>query len=160
MQRRSFLKFFTFLLTSLSFRVSSNNNNEKISFNHGVASGDPTNTNVIIWTRVTKVSNKSINVNWEISDDINFLKIIHSGTTKTSAHKDFTVKVDAKIPKKYNGTQIFYRFICNNNFSPVGSTITLPIYNPHLFNIAFCSCSNYPDGFFNAYKEMAKNKLV
>ena len=26
------------------------------------------------------------------------------------------------------------------------------------FNIAFCSCSNYPAGFFNAYKEIAKNE--
>ena len=160
MQRRSFLKFFTFLLTSLSFKVSSNNNNEKISFNHGVASGDPTNTNVIIWTRITKVSNTSIKVNWEISNDINFRKIIHSGTSKTSAHKDFTVKVDAKISKEYKGTPIFYRFICNNYFSPIGSTITLPVDNPDLFNLAFCSCSNYPAGFFNAYKEIAKNKEV
>ena len=74
MQRRSFLKFFTFLLTFFSFRLSSSNNNEKILFNHGVASGDPTNTNVIIWTRITKISNTSINVNWEISDDKNFQK--------------------------------------------------------------------------------------
>ena len=160
MQRRSFLKFFTFLFTFFSFRLSSSNNNEKILFNHGVASGDPTNTNVIIWTRITKISNTSINVNWEISDDKNFQKIISSGKAKALAYKDFTVKVDVRIPKKYNGTQIFYRFICNNYFSPVGSTITLPIHNPDLFNIAFCSCSNYPAGFFNAYKEIAKNKDI
>ncbi|MDC1150268.1 alkaline phosphatase D family protein [Gammaproteobacteria bacterium] len=160
MQRRSFLKFFTFLLTFFSFKLSSSNNKEKILFNHGVASGDPTNTNVIIWTRISKISNTSVNVNWEISDNKNFKKIISSGKTKASAHKDFTIKVDARIPEKYNGSQIFYRFVCNNYFSPVGSTITLPIDNPDLFNIAFCSCSNYPAGFFNAYKEMAKNKDI
>ena len=160
MQRRSFLKLLSFLLTTFSFKLNSSNNNEKIFFNHGVASGDPTNTNVIIWTRITKVSKSSINVNWQISDDKNFQKIIASGKTKALAYKDFTVKVDAEIPKKYNGTQIFYRFICNNYYSPIGSTITLPIYNPDLFNIAFCSCSNYPAGFFNAYKEIANNQDI
>ena len=160
MKRRSFLKFFTFLLTSLSFRLSSNNNKEKISFKHGVASGDPTNTNVIIWTRITKNSRTSIPVSWEISDDESFNKIVHSGVTKALAHRDFTVKVDVKIPDKYNGMPIYYRFICNNYFSDIGSTITLPIKNPEVFNIAFCSCSNYPAGFFNAYKEIAINKEV
>ena len=37
---------------------------------------------------------------------------------------------------------------------------TLPINNPNKFNIAFCSCSNYPAGYFNAYKEMANDEEV
>ena len=63
---------------------------------------------------------------------------------------------------------IKYNVCCNqtiwtkfqNQFSEIGKTITLPIYNPDEFNIAFCSCSNYPAGFFNAYKEIANNDEI
>jgi alkaline phosphatase D len=161
MQRRSFLKFFTLLLTSLSLKLrSKNNKSEEIFFNHGVASGDPTHTNVILWTKLTKSSNNSIQVNWEISDNIDFINIINQGRTEASEYNDFTVKVDVKIPEQYNGISVFYRFSCNNQFSDIGKTITLPIYNPDEFNIAFCSCSNYPAGFFNAYKDVANNDEI
>ena len=84
MQRRSFLKFFTLLLTSLSLKLrSKNNKSEEIFFNHGVASGDPTHTNVILWTKLTKSTNNSIQVNWEISDNIDFINIINQGRTRS-----------------------------------------------------------------------------
>ena len=44
--------------------------------------------------------------------------------------------------------------------SETGTTSTLPVQNPENFNIAFCSCSNYPAGYFNAYKEMANDNEV
>ena len=31
---------------------------------------------------------------------------------------------------------------------------------PDQYNIAFCSCSNHPAGYFNAYQEMAKNEDI
>ena len=161
MQRRPFLKFFTLLLASLSLKLrSKNNKSEDIFFNHGVASGDPTHTNVIIWTKLTKSSNSSIQVNWEISDNIDFINIINQGQTEASGYNNFTVKVDVKIPKQYNGISVFYRFSCNNQFSEIGKTITLPIYNPDEFNIAFCSCSNYPAGFCYSYKNIANNDEI
>ena len=96
-------------------------------------------------------------------DSINkkdFSNKISSGTTKSYAHNDFTLKVDVKIPLKYNSKEVYYRFIVNNNVSPIGKTKTLPILNPDKFNLAFCSCSNYPAGFFNAYREIAINNDI
>ena len=155
MERRSFIKFLGFLSIFNTKLFSQNNNNEKVSFNHGVASGDPTHSNIIIWTKITKNTNLKIDVNWQISNKKDFSNVISNGKTKSHSYNNFTVKIDAKIPLKYNAESLYYRFFVNNNFSPVGTTKTLPISNPDKFNLAFCSCSNYPAGFFNAYREMA-----
>ena len=155
MERRSFIKFLGFLSIFNTKLFSQNINNEKVSFNHGVASGDPTHSNIIIWTKITKNTNLKIDVDWQISNKKDFSNVISNGKTKSYSYNDFTVKIDAKIPLKYNAESIYYRFFVNNNFSPVGKTKTLPISNPDKFNLAFCSCSNYPAGFFNAYREIA-----
>ena len=54
----------------------------------------------------------------------------------------------------------FYALFINNTFSDVGITKTLPVDNPDQYNIAFCSCSNHPAGYFNAYREMANNDEI
>ena len=155
MERRSFIKFLGFLSIFNTKLFSQNINNEKVSFNHGVASGDPTHSNIIIWTKITKNTNLKIDVDWQISNKKDFSNVISNGKTKSHSYNNFTVKIDAKIPLKYNAESLYYRFFVNNNFSPVGKTKTLPISNPDKFNLAFCSCSNYPAGFFNAYREIA-----
>ena len=155
MERRSFIKFLGFLSIFNTKLFSQNNNNEEVSFNHGVASGDPTQSNIIIWTKITKNTSLKIDVDWQISNKKDFSNVISNGKTKSHSYNNFTVKIDAKIPLKYNAESIYYRFFVNNNFSPVGKTKTLPISNPDKFNLAFCSCSNYPAGFFNAYREIA-----
>src|ERR1041385_1996573 len=66
-------------------------------FYHGVASGDPLQDRVILWTRVTpEDSTARIKVKWEVSESPDFKNIIASDTTSTSLHRDFTVKVDAR----------------------------------------------------------------
>lgn len=136
------------------------NNSEIISFEHGVASGDPTKNKIILWTKITKTSKNTINVNWQISDDKNFSNLINLGTAKSYSYNDFSVKVDAKIPDKYCGNEIYFRFYVDNIFSITGTTKTLPKNDPSNFNIAICSCSNYPGGFFNAYKEIANDNNI
>ena len=51
---------------------------DKYSFDHGVASGDPNSTHVILWTRVTPKVSGTVNVMLEISKDIGFDEIIYS----------------------------------------------------------------------------------
>src|ERR1041385_5086371 len=66
-------------------------------FYHGVASGDPLQDRVILWTRVTpEDSTAEVKVKWEVSLSPDFKNIIASDTTSTSLHRDFTVKVDAR----------------------------------------------------------------
>ena len=118
MKRRSFFKFFSLLIPLFNIRVLAHESDEEVLFNHGVASGDPTHDKVIIWSKITKDSNKKIKADWQVSDKKDFSNVINSGTAKSSANDDFTIKVDVKIPLKYNAKEIYYRFIVNNNFSP------------------------------------------
>ena len=160
MNRRLFLKALSLLIGSLTFRLSSEQVKELVSFNYGVASGDPTDSHVVLWTKLTKQKKTKVKVLWEVSLDKNFESTINSGTFLAKPEDDFTVKVDAKIPSDFNGKKIYYRFESEGIFSDIGITSTLPIENPQNFNIAFCSCSNFPAGYFNAYKEMANDKDI
>jgi len=127
----------------------------RIAFHHGVASGDPTQSAVIIWTRVT-TSKQSIEVSWDVSADKEFNIIVASGTIETSAARDYTVKVDVETLNA--GTQYFYRFNSGDAESPRGKTQTLPAGAIASFKMGVCSCANFPGGHFNAYAMMAKDE--
>ncbi|EAQ85002.1 hypothetical protein CHGG_09016 [Chaetomium globosum CBS 148.51] len=83
------------------------------------------------------------------------------GTAYTTSDIDYTVKVEAKGLKPF--TEYNYQFtVCkSDNASPVGRTKTAPAENAKLdeLKLAVFSCSNYPNGYFNAYGNAArKNK--
>ncbi len=120
-----------------------------VSFNHGVASGDPTQSAIILWTRVTPAETASINVAWEIATDAAFTNIVNSGNTLTNQERDYTVKVDAI--NLTPGTQYFYRFTANGTTTSTGKTKTLPEGAIASAKLAVMSCANYPAGYFNVY---------
>ncbi|MDN5714177.1 MAG: PhoD-like phosphatase N-terminal domain-containing protein, partial [Acinetobacter sp.] len=69
--------------------------NTQVQFLHGVASGDPLQTQVIIWTRVTPTdSSARLEVQWDVAKDADFKHITATGKVLTTAAQDFTVKVD------------------------------------------------------------------
>ena len=86
MNRRSFLKILLFIFTSLSLKIFPTGKTKTIAFNYGVASGDPTNTNVILWTKISSEDLEDKKVTWEISNQKNFQKIIVSGNTKANPY--------------------------------------------------------------------------
>lgn len=125
------------------------------SFKHGVASGDPLASAVILWTRVTPESGQSnAGVTWQIAIDEAFTRVVKDGVVTTNASKDFTVKVDATGLSA--DTNYFYRFMIGDTTSPVGKTKTLPTGSVDQVRFAVFSCANYPAGYFNVYAEAAK----
>ncbi|MBN2894604.1 MAG: alkaline phosphatase D family protein [Campylobacterales bacterium] len=128
----------------------------KVAFNHGVASGDPLHDRVILWTRVTPNSaTDSLEVRFEVATDDTFKNLVRPAETATiSAAHDYTLKVD--FQNLQAGSTYFYRFTCNGVTSPVGRTKTLPQGALSQAKFAVFSCSNYPNGHFNAYSEAAK----
>lgn len=129
----------------------------QVNFEHGVASGDPLQDRVILWTRLTpNDSSARLQVTWEIALDDQFKQIIKTDKVTTAKAQDFTVKVDATNLKP--DQRYFYRFSFGNKFSSVGQTKTLPI-NPTKVSFAVCSCANYPAGYFYVYREMAKQDV-
>ncbi|WP_284090083.1 alkaline phosphatase D family protein [Acinetobacter pittii] len=126
-------------------------------FLHGVASGDPLQDKVILWTRLTPVDfSAPLKVTWEIATDDQFKQNLNTGTVETTKTDDFTVKVDATGLQA--GTTYFYRFRFGSKVSPVGQTKTLPV-TTNKVSFAVCSCSNYPAGYFYVYREMAKQNV-
>ncbi|MCI3878814.1 alkaline phosphatase D family protein [Acinetobacter higginsii] len=129
----------------------------QVNFEHGVASGDPLQDRVILWTRLTpSESSARLQVTWEIALDQQFKQIIKTDKVTTTASQDFTVKVDATGLKP--DQSYFYRFIFGDKVSPVGQTKTLPSSATKV-SFAVCSCSNYPAGYFYVYREMAKQNV-
>lgn len=123
-------------------------------FYHGVASGDPTQNSVIIWTRVTpELNEESIDVKWYIATDTSFLNMVASGTFTTDASRDYTVKVDVSGLEPQN--TYFYVFLANGKYSPVGRTRTAATDSEHL-RFGIVSCANYQHGYFNSYKRLAE----
>ncbi|ESK50768.1 alkaline phosphatase D family protein [Acinetobacter tjernbergiae] len=128
-----------------------------VNFDHGVASGDPLQDRVILWTRLTPSDlSARLQVTWQIALDSQFKQIIKSDKVITSASQDFTVKVDATGLTA--NQSYFYRFVFGDKISPVGQTKTLPT-STSTVSFAVCSCSNYPAGYFYVYREMAKQNV-
>jgi alkaline phosphatase D len=128
-----------------------------VTFSHGVASGDPLTDRVILWTRVTPETAGRIRINWEIATDSAFANVVNSGAGTTSADVDYTLKVDAEGLEPGQG--YYYRFSSGDAVSPTGSTRTLPTGAIGAATFAAVSCSNYPAGYFNVYREVANSDV-
>jgi len=138
-------------------------------FGYGVASGDPTGTSVVLWTRATPPNRrgepvatpgsglgKPLEVRWEVARDEDFRHVVARGKVRTSATSDHTVKVDVRGLKPY--TRYHYRFESRGECSPVGRTRTAPDVpgEVHALRFALVSCSNYTGGYFTAYRAIAQ----
>lgn len=121
-------------------------------FYHGVASGDPLPDAVIIWTRITTPDTGTVSGTWHIATDTLFANNLQSGPFATDASKDFTVKVD--VQGLQANTFYYYRFDYNGQLSITGRTKTAPTGNVSNLRFAVASCSNYQNGYFNAYEHM------
>lgn len=126
-------------------------------FAHGVASGDPDQSSVVIWTRISEAS-AAVNVDWQVATDASFNHIAASGNTRTDSRRDYTVKVVAADLKP--GQSYYYRFVANGVHSALGQTRTLPVGHVKLLVFAVATCSNYPFGHFNAYDAIAKDPTI
>ena len=123
-------------------------------FQHGVASGDPLSDRVILWTRITPNKTRSIVVGYLVATDPAMTQIVTSGSATTTSARDFTVKVDAAGLQP--NTTYYYRFATDGTSSPVGRTKTLPVGAAPSLRMAVVSCSNFAQGYFNAYQRIAE----
>lgn len=124
-------------------------------FQHGVASGDPLQDRVILWTRVTPMGPADEPaVRWVIARDPRLTRIVVRGETRAEARRDHTVKIDATGLDP--ATTYYYRFEARGTYSAVGRTRTLPAGDARHARLAFASCANLPAGVFNAYACIAR----
>ncbi|MEN3159175.1 alkaline phosphatase D family protein [Alkalimonas sp. NCh-2] len=164
--RRDFLKFsasclavagVSTLLTGCN-PLGSQQQLSAVVFSHGVASGDASQSAIILWTRAipTLATENTITLAWQLATDAEFSELVRSGQASTSAEKDFTVKID--VQQLVAGQRYYYRFIAANGESRVGQTRTLPAEGLAPWKLAVFSCSNYPAGYFHVYREACKRQ--
>lgn len=128
-------------------------------FAHGVASGDPYETSVLLWTRVQ--SEREVHtVRWQVAEDADFGAVVAQGRVETGRARDHTVKVVAEGLRP--GADYWYRFVAETGeTSPVGRTRTLPpAGSTEAVVLAVASCSLHPNGLFNAYDAIAALETV
>ncbi|MDE0519994.1 MAG: PhoD-like phosphatase N-terminal domain-containing protein, partial [Candidatus Dadabacteria bacterium] len=130
----------------------------RVSFEHGVASGDPLDDRIILWTRVTpQESQRKVRVRVEVASDEKFESLVYSSVKSTTAKSDYTVKVD--VEGLSAGTAYYYRFRSGETASVIGRTKTLPRGDVDSVRLAVFSCANYPTshgGYFNVYGHAAE----
>ena len=125
-------------------------------FQHGVASGDPLTNRVILWTRVSPDKarlGETIRTRWWIARDPDGDEIVGEGEVDAHSDRDFTVKIDADGLAP--GHDYYFGFEARGFASMVGRTQTLPVESVEHVRIAFTSCANYPQGYFNVYAAIA-----
>ncbi|KAI8841425.1 PhoD-like phosphatase-domain-containing protein [Chytriomyces cf. hyalinus JEL632] len=162
---------------------STDSEQSNLQFNHGVASGDPLHDSVILWTKVTAPQTTgSVYVKFAVSSNGKLPdsslpgspptaigEPLITGAVLTGPEVDFTIKLDIKglNPK----TTYYFQFSMASDasahqagssyglvYSPPGKTKTLPAPDDStVSSIEFgvVSCSNLPNGFFNAYAGLA-----
>ncbi|KAJ8468710.1 hypothetical protein ONZ51_g9467 [Trametes cubensis] len=128
--------------------------NGGINFTHSVASGDPFDDSVLLWTRAVPIGSSlpdqsiPVCVSFKIFNNERLSgRPVDSGEAFTSYDVDFTLKVEAKNLKP--DTSYWFQFAdCTNpkTTSPIGGWSS---------NVVVCS--RYQDGYFNAYGVAAHN---
>ena len=145
------------LLLPVGLRVPGATANPDSVFQHGVASGDPDHSSVVLWTRLTTTASVA-ECEWEIAENPTFDHTLQRGRSATGQQRDHTVKVVVDGLKP--GATYYYRFRAGAQTSPVGRTRTLPNGALDYLGLAVASCSNFPFGYFNAYEAIARDESV
>ena len=146
--------------------VSAQSKRLSYPFTLGIASGDPLQDSIVLWTRLAPdplngggMSPHPFPVQWEVSLDPEFKKVVKRGTEVSKPQLGHSVHVEV------NGLDAsswyYYRFKAGSEISPVGRTKTAPALHSQVekLNFAFASCQNWPTGYYTAYQHMAKDDL-
>lgn len=138
-------------------------------FTLGVASGDPTQDGVVLWTRLATdpfaVDGKGgmpatpVRVEYEVARDDRFRSVVRRGSA--IATPELGHSVHPEIRGLAPDHEYYYRFRVAGEISPVGRTRTMPpvCSNPRELNFAFASCQAWQDGYFTAYDHIAAEDL-
>jgi alkaline phosphatase D len=122
----------------------------------GVASGDPDDHSVLLWTRRPPVAGQDpvSLLHVEVAEDEAFSHVVATAPAPISADSDWTSRV--LVGGLHPARVYWYRFTDpQGQGSRVGRTITAPASDDgRLVSFAFVSCQNANDGAQNAYRRM------
>jgi alkaline phosphatase D len=136
-------------------------------FQLGVASGDPGDRSVLLWTRLAPkplepdagMTPENFAVQWELAADESMQSVLRRGTTVATPQLGHSVHVEVGglEPDRW----YWYRFRAGDAESAIGRTRTLPSADstPQQLRFAVASCQHYEQGLYTAYQHMAEEDL-
>ena len=137
-------------------------------FELGIASGDPTPTGVVLWTRLAieplaadgrgGMPRRDVQVQWQVADNPQMRRPVDRGTVRARAADAHAVHVE--VDGLRPGREYWYRFKVDGHLSPVGRTRTAPAQGemPSALAMSFASCAHYEAGYFTAYRYLADDE--
>ncbi|RBM20973.1 alkaline phosphatase [Prauserella sp. PE36] len=136
-------------------------------FQLGVASGDPTATGVVLWTRLVPepfvpgggMQPRRVPVEWQVSRDERFRHVVAVGSAW--ALPELAHSVHVEVEGLASDREWFYRFRYRGDVSPVGRTRTAPRSGAPVgaLAFAFASCQDWASGYYPSYRHLAREDL-
>lgn len=131
----------------------------------GVASGQPRQDSVVLWTRLVEPAlqmlpaNSVLEVSHEVFADEAMTRPVTRGTTPTTADRAWSVHVGLRGLEP--ARVYYYRFRIGDAISRTGRTRTAPPDEalPLRMRLALASCQHYEQGSFTVHREIAREDL-
>jgi alkaline phosphatase D len=139
-------------------------------FSLGVASGAPRPDGFVLWTRLAPdplsadpaagmvggMTGGDHEIGYEIAGDPAFRRIVQSGRTRAEAA--FAHSVHLAVHGLEPARPYWYRFHLGPWVSAAGRAMTAPAPGSPVaaMRFGYCSCSNYEQGYFAAYRHLAE----
>ncbi len=135
-------------------------------FTLGVASGDPTPTGAVIWTRLAPrplepeggMAGQRTLLDWQVAEDEGFARVVQRGRVTAAPELGYSAHVDVAglAPDRW----YFYRFTMPAGPSPAGRLRTAPPPGGETpLRFGFASCQHYEEGYFTAYAHLAREEI-
>lgn len=136
-------------------------------FSLGVASGEPTASSVVLWTRLAPtpliegggMDPVPVRVRWQVAHDERFRRIVRDGVATARPQLAHSVHVEPRglQPRAH----YFFRFLTGDAVSPTGRTQTLPAHEaqPAATTFAVACCQRFEHGYYTALRDIAGRDL-
>jgi alkaline phosphatase D len=129
-------------------------------FTLGVASGDPTATSVVLWTRLAPdplngggMGSAHARVNWQVATDPAMANVVKEGALDALARNGHAInhQVTGLAPDSW----YYFRFGHRGEWSRIGRTRTFPAANvmPSQMRFVLASCQDYQAGYYAAWRD-------
>jgi alkaline phosphatase D len=137
-------------------------------FSLGVAAGEPAPDGFVIWTRLAPdpldlhggMPMSAMPVRWEVASDSGFATIVRQG--EELARPELGHSVHIELGGLEPDRPYYYRFQAGGERSINGRARTLPAAGtaPEALKFGVAGCQNYEDGFYTAYRHLAREELA
>ena len=135
-----------------------------VVFSLSVASGDPTDSGVMLWTRINPpYYDPGSPLQFEIARDVGFTRRVAAGSVDAADFgpgRDCTVRLDTTGLLE-PGQRYFYRFRYRGAVSRIGRCATLPAPGADLakLRLGVVTCQDFTNGYYPAFAHLAEEDL-